>query len=247
MITLEKLYNAAQETVFSEPRNWTGFATAFQDIFHSHMVLYTIAFEADGQTPSSFDVVSTSNPEVLALYLKMEMYKHHPVKEPDMPALEPARRSDVVSDEDYHNLGEISDFLIAHGVFYQMVVPAFLSEGRFLGLYVWRSQEQGDFDDMEKLRLALFMRHLMVSLDSRDFEHQQPENDMVLFGRKYDLTPTEIEILSYLLEGYSLKKLAEETERTYGTVRWHIRNILEKCQVNSQKDLLREFYALIKR
>ncbi|VAW24699.1 hypothetical protein MNBD_ALPHA11-707, partial [hydrothermal vent metagenome] len=59
-------------------------------------------------------------------------------------------------------------------------------------------------------------------------------------------TDTEIDILSALLQGQSLKIIAYETKRSYNTIRWHVQNILEKCQVKTQTNLLREFYRLIK-
>ena len=72
------------------------------------------------------------------------------------------------------------------------------------------------------------------------------ENSQVdVFGTQHGLTKTEIEILSALLDGHSLRGIAENTKRTYGTTRWHVQNILSKCQVNNQKTLLREFYKLI--
>ena len=74
----------------------------------------------------------------------------------------------------------------------------------------------------------------------------EPDAAIVTFGQKYGLTSTEIEILDGLLQGQTPSALAENTGRTYGTVRWHVQNILEKCQVNSQKGLLSEFYRLIR-
>ena len=37
-----------------------------------------------------------------------------------------------------------------------------------------------------------------------------------------------------------------KTDRSYGTVRWHVHNLLVKCNVKSQTNLLSEFYQLIK-
>ena len=54
-------------------------------------------------------------------------------------------------------------------------------------------------------------------------------------------------MLAALLQGLSLRAIARESARTYGMVRWHVQNILEKCQINTQKNLLIEFYRLVKR
>jgi DNA-binding NarL/FixJ family response regulator len=72
------------------------------------------------------------------------------------------------------------------------------------------------------------------------------ETELTLFGERYALTNTEVSILAALLRGYSLRNIAEESGRSYGTMRWHVQNILGKCQVKTQQNLLNEFYRLIK-
>ncbi len=60
-------------------------------------------------------------------------------------------------------------------------------------------------------------------------------------GAKVGLTPSEIEVFSHLARGISVRSIADMTDRSYQTTRWHIQNILTKCGVQSQKELL---YAL---
>lgn len=116
-----------------------------------------------------------------------------------------------------------------------------------LVLFIWRSQEEGDYSEIEKQRLALFMRYLSSFIRVKsEFLHKNSDDNIKEFGNKYSLTNTEIEILSNLLNGHSLREISKETSRSYRTVRWHVRNLLEKCQVKSQKNLLSEFYKLIK-
>ena len=73
-----------------------------------------------------------------------------------------------------------------------------------------------------------------------------PARDVQQFGEKHALTQAEVNILADLLEGQSLKAIASRTNRSYGTVRWHVHNLLVKCNVQSQTNLLSEFYQLIK-
>lgn len=168
--------------------------------------------------------------------------------------LEPFRRSDIMSDEEYraHEITKL--FLKNNDVFYLMAVYAILPNGFPLVLFLWRGENKSDFSDIEKQRITLFMRHLAtlvtsdrVNLDFADIIGAKPSNEIIVFGEKYFLTKTEVKILSYLINGNSLKMIAEETDRSYGTVRWHVQNILAKCQVKNQKNLLNEFYGLIKR
>lgn len=112
---------------------------------------------------------------------------------------------------------------------------------------MWRGENQSDFSEMEKLRLALFMRLLAKIVGTLEVEaNQEHMGGIKDFGIKYGLTDSETGILADLLEGQSLREIAELSGRTYGTIRWHVHNLLEKCNVKSQKNLLREFYWLIK-
>ena len=89
------------------------------------------------------------------------------------------------------------------------------------------------------------MRHLMSIIEANKSPLKKPDGALERFGSRYHLTDTEIIILSALIQGHSLREIAVETGRGYGTVRWHVQNILDKCQVSSQKTLLSEFYSLI--
>ena len=72
---------------------------------------------------------------------------------------------------------------------------------------------------------------------------QDPANDRQLQNRPlskmYDLlSPREIEIVQKLNAGKSYKDIAEELFLSYHTVKNHVRNIFEKCDVHSQMQLI---------
>lgn len=244
MEILEKLYNSTAKHLSENDKDWASFGRDFKQISASGMILYRISF--NGKDVDIFEPISTSDPEIVKKYIENKMYEYHPMAESDMPSLEPDRRTEAMSDEEFKNLGPYADMMIELGIFYLIVVPAKLPDNTYVALVCWRDEAAGDFSDLEKQRLALIMRHLLVFVGEQEFVLAEPKSDIVNFGHKYSLTETEVQILSALLQGHALKLIAEETKRTYGTVRWHVQNILEKCQVGNQKDLLREFYMLIK-
>jgi len=41
-----------------------------------------------------------------------------------------------------------------------------------------------------------------------------------------------------LAKGHKLRKIAEMTGPSYGTLRWHLQNIFAKCGVSNQVDLV---------
>lgn len=55
------------------------------------------------------------------------------------------------------------------------------------------------------------------------------------------LTPREIEIVSLLQDGQSYKQVAEKTHISVDTVKYHIRNIYGKLQINSRTELINKY------
>ena len=247
MEILAHLYRSAEKWLHSEPPGWQGFMRDFARIFGADAVLYSIQFEQDRQQVREISVIATSDPPTVARYVSEEIYRHAQIPESQLTPLEPVRRSDVFGDAQFEALGPLADFMLEVGIYYLIAVPALLSDGTFTTLAAWRNKARGDFSDLEKQRLSLFMRHLMAVVGEDDLRLERPAEEVEAFGAKWGLTGAETELLAALLQGLSLKEMAAQSGRSYGTVRWHMQNILNKCQVGSQKDLLREFYALIKR
>ena len=246
MIQLEKLYDCAEKYLLDEP-DWEGFAASFCDIFEASFALYCNVDDAREDAVPTVDVIATNDPDCLAEFNEARLLGPIPIKEASLPKLEPHRRSDEISDEEVRKLGHYYEFMKRHNVFYLMMVPAELPDGRLLSLTLWRPESGEDFSDIEKQRLALFMRHLLVLVREPQAAVTTERKALDKFGDKYGLTKAELDVLQELLLGKSLREMSETSERSYSTVRWHVRNILSKCQVRSQKNLLREFYALISR
>ncbi len=248
MIELEKLYDCADRHLLAKVQNWDRFASDFEVVFGSKMALYRPTLAKDGLDFLSMDeLIATTSREVMIEFFEREIIKFGRMFEDAGNPLEPFRRTDVLSDDEYRSSEVTKAFLLPNDVFFLMIVYAILSDGSVLVLYVWRSERERDYSDIEKQRLALFMRYLarLVRIGSPSPVYA-PDKELLEFGTKYRLTEAEVSVLSGLLQGQSLKFIALDSDRSYGTVRWHVQNILEKCQVKSQKNLLGEFYRLIK-
>jgi DNA-binding NarL/FixJ family response regulator len=55
---------------------------------------------------------------------------------------------------------------------------------------------------------------------------------------KYQLTPREIEVLQWLVKGYSIKIIAGEMTLAFDTIRSHLKNIYQKLHVNCGKEAI---------
>ncbi len=80
------------------------------------------------------------------------------------------------------------------------------------------------------------------------FVHRtNPNRAVIEMGVKVGLTPAEIEVFSQIARGISVRSVADITGRSYQTTRWHIQNILSKCGVQSQRELLYQLFNEIER
>ncbi|OQP51339.1 two-component system response regulator [Niastella yeongjuensis] len=57
-------------------------------------------------------------------------------------------------------------------------------------------------------------------------------------SNKYNLSPREIEVLQWLIKGYSIKIIAAEMNLAFDTVRSHLKNIYQKLHVNCGKEAI---------
>ena len=245
MQILEQLYDCAEQHLRSEPRNWVMFGREVAGICNADMVLYRTSYDETGENIVSADYLTTTNENTIQAYKDLGLQQNQPIPENSLTPLEPVRRTDMLDNAAMLSLPVYGDFVKKFDYFYQIFVPAILPDKSILGLLLWRGQASDDFDDLEKQRLALFLRHLIGAFDLEKMSSDPTKNNVAQFGEKYSLTPAETAILGALLEGHSLREISQSTQRSYGTVRWHVQNILDKCQVNSQKSLLKEFYGLI--
>ena len=251
MIELEQLYESASKHLKNKTNpDWEEFICDFEDLYKSKMALYRPDPNKNELNMLSKDeLFGTSNPELLDKYFNEKWYEKEEILEDPKNPLEPIRRTDTTNDDDYKKLNLAMNFYMPNGVFYTMILYAFLPDNSLLILFVWRNEHESDFSDSEKLRITLFMRYLasLINVDAKDTIANCPQSEILDFGKKYSLTESEIGVLRDLIVGKSLKQIAKDSDRSYGTVRWHVRNLLEKCEVKSQRNLLSEFYALIKR
>jgi DNA-binding NarL/FixJ family response regulator len=56
--------------------------------------------------------------------------------------------------------------------------------------------------------------------------------------KKYNLSPREIEVLQWLIKGYSIKQIAFEMNLAFDTIRSHLKNIYQKLHVNCGKEAI---------
>ena len=248
MDLLEKLYGIAEKNLTATHLDWPQFSVDFEEVFNAKMTLYRSDSEAESQDlVKRKEVITTNSLEQMEDYFRDKVYESHGLVQYIADQFEPIRRTDRISDDELRQHPFYKSFLRPNNTFYLMVVHAVLPDESSLVQFIWRAETQSDFSDKEKLRMALFMRMLARIVGQLKIKPMsEPSSDVEAFGEKHALTKAETGILGELLEGQSLRQIAEQSGRSYGTIRWHVHNLLGKCEVKTQKSLLYEFYRLIK-
>ncbi len=57
---------------------------------------------------------------------------------------------------------------------------------------------------------------------------------------KSELTAKEIQVVNYLVDGYTYKKIAETLNNSIETIRHHVKNIYKKLHINSRAELMKK-------
>lgn len=74
-----------------------------------------------------------------------------------------------------------------------------------------------------------------------NMEDNQQEIAMTDFKIKKQLTDREIEIVDFLLKGYTYKGIAENLYISENTMKYHVKNIYQKLNINSKMELIKIF------
>lgn len=85
--------------------------------------------------------------------------------------------------------------------------------------------------------LALTKSAAMVFVS--DPERQEPANHLDVLRSLYELTGAEAETASLLVEGKTLKEIAERLHVTYETPRAHLKHIFQKTGTQRQAELIK--------
>lgn len=179
-------------------------------------------------------------------YLARKLYNYNNIPESILPTLEPVRRTDHTPDDLFaEQLGKPGEFFLEKDIFYLLMIHNQLSQYSYLVLMLWRGRSAKDFTDQEKQRFALLVRYILALSTGLAQTSIDPSHAFRRFATQYGLTPTETEILAALIQGHSPRAIAGASGRSYGTVRWHVQNILEKSQAGTRQQLMREFYKLM--
>lgn len=148
------------------------------------------------------------------------------------------KESDLVSSQVRKRSPFYNDYLLKFGVT-TIAGISIAHNNTFLGaVALYRNESQPDFDDKDLYILELLTPHLERRLDKETTIFQNKhKNDSVFLKYHYGITHREIEIMGYLLYGYSNEDISGELEISVNTVKTHIKSIFSKIGVNSRTQM----------
>ncbi|MCC8160441.1 MAG: LuxR C-terminal-related transcriptional regulator [Oscillospiraceae bacterium] len=111
---------------------------------------------------------------------------------------------------------------------------------RLLGvLTLFRTKTDGAFDESELFYLRALGQHLNKVMNRLYNSDGAVRADVSEFGEKFDLTPRETEILSFVSEYKSNDEIAEMIDVSRNTVQKHLQNIFRKTNTSSKWELMK--------
>ncbi|KUO64308.1 MAG: hypothetical protein APF84_09735 [Gracilibacter sp. BRH_c7a] len=91
--------------------------------------------------------------------------------------------------------------------------------------------------------IRLLKSHVFLIRFAKLNESEQ-EEAFLKFKENKDLTEKEIEIVKLLLRGYTYKIISENLFISENTVKFHVKNIYQKLNINSKKELVKIFMTI---
>lgn len=103
--------------------------------------------------------------------------------------------------------------------------------------------------DDDVIKICDFEFRISAKINSLD-EDRTIASDVVspvdTFSSRYNLTPREEELLSYLIKGCSTKEIANNMFISPGTAKNHILNLMKKTDTHSRVELITAYNNLLK-
>ncbi len=117
-----------------------------------------------------------------------------------------------------------------------------MKDGELLGVInLFRSMSLGDFSDKDIYILEILKLHLRNITRKLIHGHQELEamqtNHIEMFANKMRLSDRELEVMQFLLAGYTNAEISEKLVISLSTVKKHIYHIFTKAGVKSRSQL----------
>ncbi len=113
---------------------------------------------------------------------------------------------------------------------------------KLLGLVnLFRAEYFGDFKDKDLYILDKFKDHLVNILFKLGKNSYNISVEKLKIMEEYNLSKREIEIVEFIINGFSNNEISNELAISISTVKKHINNIFNKLDVNSRTQLIKLF------
>lgn len=156
--------------------------------------------------------------------------------------------SDIYRESDYINKAIettsifYSGWLEPQNIHYSMGSKVMYNGILYGSVNLWRSEEHGDFSDEDVQILTIINKHLSLRFYSQFPNGIKKNNEgeySDTLAHLYHLSPRELEIISKIYNGHSIKEIGELLYISENTVKKHSHNIFQKMSVESRSQLIK--------
>ena len=161
------------------------------------------------------------------------------------------RESELVSEEDFLNSSVYTKCYKPNNIYYSMQLHLSYNNTFLVVISLYRSKEQGDFNDEEMFIMKGFIDHLTYRFYQNYIEKNLPPNNSnnsktnipylhTELALKYALTSRETEVLALILNNEDNEDIADKLCISSFTLKKHLQNIYRKFDVNSRWTLIQK-------
>ena len=145
----------------------------------------------------------------------------------------PIKSTRVMDYNRWKNTEYFTDFLAPNNFYFLCGVDIIYSNRLIATLTLIREKGEYDFDDKDLLILKNLSPHFAIHL-ANFFGLKKYQ----LWTDNFALTTRECDIVELLTQGATNKKIADQLFISVNTVKKHLHNVYEKCEVNSKSQLI---------
>lgn len=163
----------------------------------------------------------------------------------DIPISRVYRDTDIIDTYLRNNSDLMKNWLLPNGMCYCLSSTIAYDNVAYGALSFFRSEEEGDFSDLDKMILEILNDHLSIKFHLGNPSVAPKEEDEVkAFVKKHKLSVKEAEIINQIKSGVLREELPDILCISENTLKKHLSNIYGKLHVHSFEQLIQVLIAL---
>lgn len=164
----------------------------------------------------------------------------------DVPIPRVFRDTDIIDAYLRSNSYLMKNWLMPNGMCYCITSTAAHNNIAYGSMSFFRSEEEGDFSDLDKMILSILNEHISIKffLGNPSVDASSQLTPAETFAKKYRLSTKEMEIIQHIKKGELREALPDILCISDNTLKKHLSNIYGKLHIHSFEQLIQALASL---